>query len=67
MNSNLGATNNTFGSKGVQEYCHFLKEIEDAEKIQDCIVERFETASLPSFLSDERYVVTIACELGFRF
>jgi NADH:ubiquinone reductase (non-electrogenic) len=62
----VGATNNTFGSKGVQEYCHFLKEIEDAEKIRDCIVERFETASLPSFSSDERYVITIACELGFR-
>ncbi len=62
----VGATNNTFGSKGVQEYCHFLKEIEDAEKIRDCIVERFETASLPTFSSDERYIVTIACELGFR-
>jgi NADH:ubiquinone reductase (non-electrogenic) len=62
----VGASNNTFGSKGVQEYCHFLKEIEDAEKIRDCIVERFETASLPTFSSDERYVVTIACKLGFR-
>ncbi|CAK9857265.1 unnamed protein product [Sphagnum jensenii] len=50
----VGATNNTFGSKGVQEYCHFLKEIEDAEKIRDCIVERFETAGLPNFSSDER-------------
>jgi len=50
----VGATNNTFGTKGVQEYCHFLKEIEDAEKIRESVVERFETASLPNFSSEDR-------------
>jgi NADH:ubiquinone reductase (non-electrogenic) len=48
----VGATSNTFGTKGVEEYCHFLKEIEDAEKIRGRIVDCFETASLPH-LSDE--------------
>lgn len=48
----VGATSNTFGTKGVVEYCNFLKEIEDAEKIRGRIVDCFETASLPH-LSDE--------------
>jgi len=55
----VGATNNTFGTKGVQEYCHFLKEIEDAEKIRESVVERFETASLPNFSSEDRYAIKI--------
>lgn len=48
----VGATSNTFGTKGVHEHCLFLKEIEDAEKIRGRIVDCFETASLPH-LSDE--------------
>jgi NADH:ubiquinone reductase (non-electrogenic) len=31
----VGATSNTFGTKGVMEYCHFLKDIEDAERIRE--------------------------------
>jgi NADH:ubiquinone reductase (non-electrogenic) len=50
----VGATSNTFGTKGVMEYCHFLKDIEDAEKIREHIINCFETASLPHLSSQER-------------
>lgn len=50
----VGATSNTFGTKGVEEYCHFLKEIEDAEKIRGRIVDCFETASLPNLTDEDR-------------
>lgn len=50
----IGATSNTFGTPGVEEYCHFLKEIEDAEKIRGRIVDCFETASLPNLTDEDR-------------
>ncbi|KAG0570049.1 hypothetical protein KC19_6G135600 [Ceratodon purpureus] len=50
----VGATSNTFGTKGVEQYCHFLKEIEDAEKIRGRIVDCFETASLPNLTDEDR-------------
>ena len=52
----VGATSNTFGTKGVEENCHFLKEIEDAEKIRGRIVDCFETASLPNLSDEDRSV-----------
>jgi NADH:ubiquinone reductase (non-electrogenic) len=50
----VGATSNTFGTKGVDEYCHFLKDVEDAEKIREQIVDIFETASLPHLSPEVR-------------
>ncbi|KAH7294665.1 hypothetical protein KP509_27G012100 [Ceratopteris richardii] len=44
----VGAQSNTFNTPGVEKYCHFLKEIEDAEKIRESIVDCFELAALPS-------------------
>jgi len=46
--------NNTFGTKGVVENCHFLKEISDATKIREKIGDVFETASLPGITEDEK-------------
>lgn len=51
----VGALSNTFGTKGVKEYCHLLKEIEDAERIRESIVDCFETASLPHISVEDRY------------
>lgn len=48
----VGAGSNTFNTPGVVKHCHFLKEIEDAQKIRGSIVDCFERASLPH-LSDE--------------
>ncbi|KAG6542146.1 hypothetical protein Mapa_016447 [Marchantia paleacea] len=50
----VGAMSNTFGTEGVKEYCHFLKELEDAEKIRESVVDCFETACLPHLSEEER-------------
>ena len=51
----VGAISNTFNTKGVEQYCHFLKEIEDAERIRETIVDCFETASLPHLSEEDRF------------
>ncbi|PON91873.1 Parvalbumin [Trema orientale] len=48
----IGANVNTFNTPGVMENCHFLKEVEDAQKIRRTVIDCFERASLPT-LSDE--------------
>ncbi|OAY63489.1 external alternative NAD(P)H-ubiquinone oxidoreductase B2, mitochondrial-like [Ananas comosus] len=48
----VGARSNTFNTPGVEEHCHFLKEIEDAQKIRRSVMDCFERASLP-YLSEE--------------
>ncbi|KAL3624944.1 hypothetical protein CASFOL_031612 [Castilleja foliolosa] len=50
----IGARSNTFNIPGVAENCHFLKEIEDAQKIRRTIVDCFERASLPNLSDEER-------------
>lgn len=50
----IGARANTFNIPGVAENCHFLKEIEDAQKIRQKIIECFEKASLPNLSDEER-------------
>ncbi|XP_074568504.1 external alternative NAD(P)H-ubiquinone oxidoreductase B3, mitochondrial-like [Curcuma longa] len=48
----LGAKPNTFNTPGVAENCHFLKEIEDTQRIRRSVMNCFERACLPG-LSDE--------------
>lgn len=43
----IGARSNTFGTPGVEEHCHFLKEIPDAHAIRNDIIDLVETASIP--------------------
>ncbi|XP_078447688.1 external alternative NAD(P)H-ubiquinone oxidoreductase B2, mitochondrial-like [Wolffia australiana] len=50
----LGAKANTFNTPGVPEHCHFLKEVEDAQKIRRSIIECFEEASLPNLTDEDR-------------
>ncbi|CAM6092499.1 unnamed protein product [Calypogeia fissa] len=50
----VGGLSNTFGTEGVEEHCHFLKELEDAERIRQSVIDCFETASLPHLTDDER-------------
>ncbi|KAF5481199.1 hypothetical protein F2P56_001868 [Juglans regia] len=50
----LGAQVNTFNTPGVAENCHFLKEVEDAQKIRRSVIDCFETAVLPGLSEDER-------------
>lgn len=58
----VGATTNTFDTKGVLEYCHFLKEVYDAEKIKKSILTCFESASLPHVKEEVRCVFDGICK-----
>lgn len=50
----LGARANTFNTPGVEENCHFLKEVEDALRIRRTVIDCFERASLPNISDEER-------------
>lgn len=50
----VGAEVNTFNTPGVREHCHFLKEVEDAEKIRESVVDLFEAATLPGISMEEK-------------
>jgi NADH:ubiquinone reductase (non-electrogenic) len=50
----VGANVNTFNTPGVTEHCHFLKEVEDAQKIRRTVIDCFERASLPSVSDEEK-------------
>eukprot|EP01114_Cavostelium_apophysatum_P017856 TRINITY_DN5395_c0_g1_i5.p1 TRINITY_DN5395_c0_g1~~TRINITY_DN5395_c0_g1_i5.p1 ORF type:complete len:672 (+),score=187.68 TRINITY_DN5395_c0_g1_i5:118-2133(+) len=43
----VGGVPNTHGVKGVTEYCHFLRQLDDAKKIKNKILTCFESANLP--------------------
>ncbi|XP_021726335.1 external alternative NAD(P)H-ubiquinone oxidoreductase B2, mitochondrial-like [Chenopodium quinoa] len=50
----MGARSNTFNTPGVEENAHFLKEVEDAQKIRQSIIDCFEKAALPTLSDEER-------------
>ncbi|CAH2077707.1 unnamed protein product [Thlaspi arvense] len=50
----VGAQVNTFGTPGVLENCHFLKEVEDAQKIRRGVIDCFEKALLPGLTEEQR-------------
>ncbi|KAK7302690.1 hypothetical protein RJT34_13585 [Clitoria ternatea] len=50
----VGANVNTFNTPGVVENCHFLKEVEDAQKIRRTVIDCFERANLPDVSEEER-------------
>lgn len=50
----MGARPNTFNTPGVEENCHFLKEIEDAQNIRRGVIDCFERASLPTLSEEAR-------------
>ncbi|KAF9588344.1 hypothetical protein IFM89_008774 [Coptis chinensis] len=50
----VGAQVNTFNTAGVMEHCHFLKEVEDAQKIRNSVIDCFERSALPNISEEER-------------
>lgn len=50
----VGAVSNTFGVPGVHEHAFFLKEIADARKIRNRILENFELAVQPGITAEEK-------------
>lgn len=68
----VGAGNNTWGTPGVTEHCHFLKEVSDAQSIRNDIIDLVETASIPgqSLAEQERllhFVVVGGGPTGVEF
>ncbi|KAI8071388.1 hypothetical protein BC940DRAFT_167943 [Gongronella butleri] len=49
----VGATNQTFGIKGVEEFGCFLKEVWDAQKIRSKLMDCIETAGFPDQTPEE--------------
>ncbi|KAK8613372.1 hypothetical protein V6N13_101134 [Hibiscus sabdariffa] len=52
----VGAQVNTFNTPGVLENSHFLKEVEDAQKIRRSVINCFEKAVLPGLSEEERRI-----------
>ncbi|KAG2428088.1 hypothetical protein HYH02_014479 [Chlamydomonas schloesseri] len=50
----VGSVNNTFGIKGVDQYCFYFKSIEDANRLRARVSECFERAALPATPEEER-------------
>lgn len=68
----VGATTNTYGIPGVKEYCHFLKQINDAVKLRTSIGNAFERANLPGLSDAQRtqaltFVIVGAGPTGVEF
>ena len=60
----VGAQTNTYGIKGVREYCCYLKQIEDARRIRTAIVNLFERANLPGLSDEERKAILTFAVIG---
>lgn len=50
----MGAKSNTFNTPGVEENAHFLKGVEDAQRIRQTVIDCFERASLPNLSEEEK-------------
>ncbi|CAK9314800.1 unnamed protein product [Citrullus colocynthis] len=50
----MGAKPNTFNTPGVEENAHFLKGVEDAQRIRQTVIDCFERASLPNLSEEEK-------------
>ncbi|KAK1260814.1 hypothetical protein QJS04_geneDACA021989 [Acorus gramineus] len=50
----MGAKANTFNTPGVVEHCHFLKEVEDAQRIRRSVIDSLEKANLPNLSEEEK-------------
>ncbi|KAL7556189.1 hypothetical protein ACA910_015307 [Epithemia clementina (nom. ined.)] len=68
----VGAQTNTFGIPGVREHCNFLKQVEDARRIRNALVNCFERANLPNLSEEEKtenltFVIIGAGPTGIEF
>lgn len=68
----VGAKTNTYGIKGVEQHCLYLKQIEDAANIRRAIVNCFERANVPNLTEEEirqalRFVIVGGGPTGVEF
>lgn len=61
----VGSVNNTFGVKGVDEYCSYFKSIEDANSLRARVSECFERAALPATPDEVR--ATLPCGVQCKY
>lgn len=50
----VGEVTNTYNIPGVNEYAYFLREVAEARKIRNKVIDCFENASLPGISDEER-------------
>ncbi|XP_020215449.1 external alternative NAD(P)H-ubiquinone oxidoreductase B3, mitochondrial [Cajanus cajan] len=50
----MGGRSNTFNTPGVYEHAHFLKEVDEALRIRQTVIDLFERASLPSVSVEDK-------------
>uniref|UniRef100_A0A0G4IC18 Uncharacterized protein n=1 Tax=Chromera velia CCMP2878 TaxID=1169474 RepID=A0A0G4IC18_9ALVE len=67
-----GVKAGTFGTPGVEKYCFFMKEIDDARRVRKAVSDIFERASMPDVSEEERkrllkFVVVGAGPTGVEF
>merc|ERR1719352_2104592 len=60
----LGATTNTFGTPGADQYCRFLKSIGDGLAIRAQLVDLLETACIPGLSDERRRQLLTICVVG---
>jgi NADH:ubiquinone reductase (non-electrogenic) len=60
----LGATTNTFGTPGADQYCRFLKSIGDGLAIRAQLVDLLETACIPGLSEERRRQLLTICVVG---
>lgn len=53
-----GAKSNTFNTPGVEQYCHFLKEMSQARQLRNAILDAFEQASVCPDLDERKRLLT---------
>lgn len=60
----MGATNNTFGTKGVTENCFFLKQVSDSVQIRERILDILESVSYPDIPDEDARKLLSFCVVG---
>ena len=53
-----GAKSNTFNTPGVEQYCHFLKEMAQARGLRNAVLDAFESASICTDEAEQRRLLT---------
>ena len=53
-----GAKSNTFNTPGVEQYCHFLKEMAQARGLRNAVLDAFESASICTDEAEKKRMLT---------
>lgn len=53
-----GAKSNTFNTPGVEQYCHFLKEMAQARGLRNAVLDAFESASICTNEAERKRLLT---------